>query len=45
MCAVVITRHSKAPAATPILADANHFLQEDRGPEVADRIASFVAAT
>lgn len=33
------------PDRVVVLADANHFLQEDRGPEVADRIAAFVAAT
>lgn len=33
------------PDRIVVLADANHFLQEDRGPEVADRIAAFVAAT
>jgi pimeloyl-ACP methyl ester carboxylesterase len=33
------------PDRIVVLADANHFLQEDRGQEVADRIAAFVAAT
>ena len=33
------------PDRVVVLADAIHFLQEDRGPEVADRIAASVAAT